>query len=187
MSDKPGRRGDRKVFRRQTLPGATPGTIMTDPGAPHPVIRVMAWSGAELVEEEVADTHRLREYVENWPMAWVNIDGLGDEAVLKQLGDIFDIHKLALEDIVNVHQRAKVEDYNNHLFVVTRMINLLEGRLETEQISLFLGKGFLVTFQEQAGDCLEPVRDRIRKKSGRICRFRSARRVSAMMRNGIRS
>lgn len=168
MSDSPGTREEHKVFRRQTLPGAMPGTIRTDPEAPHPVVRIMAWSQEDMVEDIFTDFSQLEGFVEKWPMAWVNVDGLGDAETLKKIAAAFNIHKLALEDVVNVHQRAKVEDYDNHLFIVTRMINIVEDRLETEQISLFLGEAFLVTFQERAGDCLDPVRERIRKKSGQI-------------------
>lgn len=156
------------VFHRRTLPGAIPGTLKTDPEAPHPVIRVMAWSKEEFVEETVESTARLREILNKWPMTWVNVDGLGDAVILQELAEIFKVHRLALEDVVNVHQRTKVEDYEHHLFIVARMINLVNGRVETEQISLFLGDSFLVTFQERAGDCLDPVRERIRKQRGRI-------------------
>ncbi len=80
---------------------------------------------------------------------------------------MFHLHRLALEDVVNVHQRAKVEEYNDHLFVVLR--SLQDGKtLEQEQFSLFLGKGFVLTFQEKHGDCLNPIRDRLRKSLGSI-------------------
>jgi len=69
--------------------------------------------------------------------------------------------------VVNVHQRAKVEQYGDSLFIVSRMVFLKET-LATEQVSLFLGKGFVLTFQERQGDCLDPVRDRIRNSKGRI-------------------
>ncbi|MGD8353007.1 MAG: magnesium/cobalt transporter CorA [Pseudomonadota bacterium] len=161
-------KSDRKIFRRQTLPGAMPGTIQTDPEAPPPAIHVMAWSGEDLVEERITESGQVKSLIEDWPMTWVNVDGLGDADTLTELASIFNIHKLALEDVVNVHQRAKVEDYDNHLFIVARMLNFQGDSLDTEQISLFVGEGFLVTFQERVGDCLDPVRERIRKKSGRI-------------------
>jgi len=168
MTKRSRRASNSKVFHRRTLPGAVPGTLQTDPEAPHPVIRVMAWSDKDMVEETVTDLKQLEEFIQKWPRTWVNVDGLGDASILEEIGRIFGIHKLALEDIVNVHQRTKVEDYNSHLFIVARMITLFQERIATEQISLFLGKEFLVTFQERAGDCLDPVRERIRKKSGRI-------------------
>jgi magnesium transporter len=72
-----------------------------------------------------------------------------------------------LEDVVNLHQRAKVEDYGDTLFIVGRSVTLDE-RLETEQVSLFLGKNFVVSFQERPGLCLDPIRQRILQDQGRV-------------------
>ena len=100
-------------------------------------------------------------------MTWVNVDGLGDLETLTRIQEIFGLHRLALEDVVNVHQRPKAELYEDHLFVVARMPRPGAG-LETEQFSLFLGKGYVLTFQEAPGDCLEAVRERIRNERPRI-------------------
>ncbi len=72
-----------------------------------------------------------------------------------------------MEDVVNVHQRAKLEQYADHLFIVARMCNP-EDEIHTEQISLFLKKNVLITFQERPGDCWNPVRERLRQARGRI-------------------
>jgi magnesium transporter len=95
------------------------------------------------------------------------VDGLGDATTIKTLGERFDLHTLALEDVVNVHQRPKVEPFEKHLFIVARMVRPGE-QVDTEQISLFVGERYVLTFQESGGDCLEPVRERIRKSSGRV-------------------
>jgi magnesium transporter len=100
----------------------------------------------------------------------VNVDGLGDGDVLKQIGEVFRLHPLALEDVVHVHQRAKVELYSDYYFIVGRMVEKNE-RLETDQLSLFLGKNFVVTFQEWPGDDFDPVRERIHKASGNFRRL----------------
>ncbi|MDF1524995.1 MAG: magnesium/cobalt transporter CorA [bacterium] len=164
--------GQRKrgVFRRQTLPGAVPGTLEVDPGAPFSKIHIIGCSPEEMEEKEIAESTELSAFMKAWPLTWVNVDGLGDSATLLELAEIFQIHKLALEDVVHVHQRSKVDVYDNNLFVVARMASVLNGALETEQLSIFLGDGFIVTFQEREGDCLDPVRDRIRKGKGRIRR-----------------
>jgi len=95
------------------------------------------------------------------------VDGLGDAEVIRALGEVFGLHRLALEDVTSPHQRAKVEQYGEDIFIVARMPSLAEG-LETEQVSFFLGKNFLVSFQEKVGDCFDPVRDRIRHARGRV-------------------
>lgn len=86
----------------------------------------------------------------------------------RELGEMFGLHGLALEDVVHAHQRAKVEDYEDHLFVVGRMVST-NGELESEQIALFLGSDFVLTFQEGLpGDCLDPLRERIRRDHGNV-------------------
>lgn len=154
-------------FRRRTPPGAMPGTVAVDPQAPAPSIRVLGYGPDGFQDTQLDQLEQLPEHLGQYPVTWVNVDGLGDARTIRRLGEIFNLHPLALEDVVNVHQRAKVDDYEDHIFVVARMI-IPETRAETEQISLFLGQGFLLTFQERAGDCLETVRDRIRHGRGRI-------------------
>lgn len=154
--------------RRRTPPGAPPGTLIADPTAPRPVISVLAYGPQEMVEQDVTDPQQVREFLAKWPVTWVNVEGLGDAGVISKLGEIFGLHRLALEDVINAHQRPKVEQYGEYLFIVSRMVRLGE-HLETEQLSLFLGKNFVLTFQEGLpGDCLNPIRERIRKKGGRI-------------------
>ena len=155
-------------IKRRTPPGAAPGTLTVDPASPAPIISVIAYGPDGLVEQQVDDVQQLRQFVQRWPVTWVNVDGLGDEKVIRELGEIFGLHQLALEDVINVHQRAKVEEYGEHLFIVVRMVELCE-RLQTEQVSIFLGQNFVLTFQERPGrDSIEPVRDRLRRNRGRI-------------------
>lgn len=184
-----------RPFRRRTPPGAPPGTLRVDPQAAPPVITAIAYgpNAAELHETDVDDLDVLPGLVEQHPVTWVNIDGLGDAAVIERIGEIFGLHPLALEDVIHVHQRSKVEDYEDNLFVVARMAQWEAGdgptddglpmleptvrrngaphdrRPESEQVSLFLGRNFVVTFQEHSGpDSFERVRTRIRRRRGRI-------------------
>lgn len=172
MSEPASPRPKRKRFRRRTPPGASPGTITADPAAPSPVLSVIAFGPGEVHDERITDlaaVRALRAQRERFPVVWLDVAGLGDAAVIAQVGEVFGLHVLALEDVVNVHQRAKVEAYGDHLFLVARMVELA-GSVETEQLSLFLGTGFVVTFQEQPGDCFGPVRDRIRSGRGALRR-----------------
>jgi magnesium transporter len=139
---------------------------VADPSARRPVITVLAYSSEGYTEQVVQDLTTLPQFLTCWPITWVNVDGLGDVQTISRLADMFDLHRLAVEDTVNTHQRAKVEHYRNHLFMVTHMATFNE-HLETEQLSLFLGKNFVVTFQEgRPGDPFAPVRERIRKAVG---------------------
>lgn len=144
-----------------------PGQIVIAPGAARPVIHVFAYSEQEYVEKEIHDLAEIAQLVQHWSVTWINVDGLGDASVLTALGRIFKLHPLALEDVVNTLQRPKVDDYDYYLFITARMVRFAE-RLETEQLSIFLGGKYVLTFQDKPGDSLEPVRERIRKNQGRI-------------------
>ena len=162
------RRRRKHQFQRQTQPGASPGTIVVDPQSPKPIITVIAYSPDGMIEEQIADIDQIPECLRKWPITWINVDGLGDAETIRRIGEIFNLHRLALEDVVNVHQRAKVEQYGAHLFIVARMV-AWSDRLETEQLSIFLGQKWVLTFQERpGGDSFDPVRARLRESRGRI-------------------
>ena len=162
------RRKHETEFRRRTAPGAAPGTVVADPCAPSSVIRVIAFGPESFEEKQLAGVDEVRAYLNRFPVAWFNVDGLGDAAVINALGDVFKLHRLALEDVVNVHQRAKVEPYPDSLFVVARMAELDHSRVGGDQLSMFVGKDYVITFQERTGDCFDSVRDQIRKSRGRV-------------------
>lgn len=152
---------------RRTKPGARPGTVVADPEAPKPRIRIMNYHGEKFEELEVQDVKDVQPHLADDRNTWINIDGLGDIKVIKRLAEMFDLHPLVIEDIVHVHQRAKVEDFQKHLYIVVRMLSN-DGKSLTEQVSLIVGDGFVLTFQERVGDCLEPVRERLRVRRGRL-------------------
>ena len=161
------KRKQRESFVQVSL-GTPPGTVIIHPEAASSAIRILAYGPTELLEENVVDVRRVREYMNKLPVTWVDVEGLGDAETIHALGELFGVHRLALEDIVTIHQRPKVEQYGEQLFIVARAV-YLEEQLDTEQINLFVGQNFVLTFQEgRPGDCLEAIRERIRKKGGRI-------------------
>ncbi len=153
---------------RSRTPGITPGTLITPPDSKPPSLSVIAYGPSGFAEETFCEPGRIKSYIGTWPVIWVNVDGLGDAHLISEIGEIFLLHKLALEDVLNAHQRAKVEQFGTHYFIVAHEVTL-NGSLESEQLSLFLGHNFVITFQERSGDQWNPVRDRIRNKRGRIC------------------
>ncbi len=106
---------------------------------------------------------------EDGRVAWLNIDGLHDDAVMQAAAERFQLHPLLVEDILNTDHRPKLEEYDDGLFVVAKMLRLgkAQGRLQVEQVSILLTKHMLVSFQEAPGDVLEPVRRRLREGLGR--------------------
>ena len=158
---------DRHIHR-QTAPGAPPGSIVPSPEMPKSVIHLMAYNGSRCFEKENLEVGQIEKYLEQFPVVWINVEGLGDAKAIEQLGEMFKLHRLALEDVVNVHQRPKVEEYGEVLFIVLRMATCRD-RVCTEQLSLFLGKGFVLTFQEgEPGDSFDRVRQRMRDGAGRM-------------------
>lgn len=153
----------RKRRRYHKPPGTAPGTLIADPDASKPVLRVMAFDGEHCVESKDATLDRLSACLAQYPVTWANVEGLGDVELVARLGEMLHLHPLALEDAVNVHQRPKVEQYEDHLFITARMATV-NRTFDTEQVSLFVGERFVLTFQEgRPGDPFEPIRERIRK------------------------
>jgi magnesium transporter len=155
-------------IKRRTKPGSSPGLIAPDPSQPMPSIHVLAYGQDGVTETDVHDVNDVPLLLYKHDVTWINIDGLGDAQTIERLGEIFNLHRLALEDVVSQHQRAKIDDYSDHLFIVMRMANCDE-RAYTEQLNLFVGKNFVVTFQGgPPGDSFDRVRQRIRDQAGKI-------------------
>lgn len=156
------RRNRHAAFARRTQPGAPPGFLVPEPNAPPSRISAFAFGTEGCVERPIGELDELRPLLERWPVTWINVDGLGDTTVINELGELFGLHRLALEDVVHTHQRAKAESYGDVYFIVVQM-PLTGQAWGTEQISLFIGRRFVLTFQERPrGDCLDSVRQRIR-------------------------
>jgi len=157
---------------RRTQPGSAPGSIVSDPSQPKPKINVIAYGSGEEMEIHVSTAEEAKSIVGRRPVTWINVEGLGDAKTIEQFGEFFGLHRLALEDTVNVHQRAKVETYGEIVFIVLRMVFCGEengGRCGSEQVSLFVGPNWLISFQEgRPGDCFDRVRNRLREGSGKM-------------------
>lgn len=151
----------------RSRPGSSPGLLAAVPESPHPVMRVIAYGPEEVIERTVEDIADVRAMIGRKPVTWVNVDGLGDVDTIQRIGEAFSVHRLALEDVVRVHQRPKVEEYAEHIFIVLR-IPQMNGRADTEQVSIFLGGDYVLTFQERPGDCFDAIRERLRRDRGRI-------------------
>ena len=121
----------------------------------------MAYDKDRVVEQTIDDPRQLKELLDQWPVVWVDVVGLGSEETLRAIAQMFHIHPLALEDVVHAHQRAKVETYDENLYIVLRIPDPSNEQL-CEQFSLFLGKNYLVTFQERPGDCFDLIRAGLR-------------------------
>jgi magnesium transporter len=171
----------RVIWRRKTIvPGQAPGTLRDEPEAPPPRVSLLAYSPDEFEERELESLEEIPALLERWPVTWINVDGVGDAGLIARLGEILGLHPLALEDVVNLGQSAKAEDYDDHLFLVARMVSMAE-HLQTEQVSFFVGERYILSFQECPGDCFEPVRDRIRQARRRLRTHRAGYLAYALL------
>lgn len=154
---------------RKPAIGARPGTLAIDPAASKPVAHVFSYDANEIEEFGPVGLEEIRELTRTGRKLWVDVQGLGDEEFLRGLAELFSIHELALEDVVHVPNRPKTESYELNLLVLTRMITSSETHpFWVEQVSLFIGKDYVLTFQETYGDVLDPVRQRLWLQGSRV-------------------
>ncbi|UCI07526.1 magnesium/cobalt transporter CorA [Mesorhizobium sp. B1-1-8] len=153
--------------------GASPGTLIADPGARRSELRLTLISPEKFKTIDNASIDDLNTHCHSWPVVWLDCTGLANIQLIEEIGRIFNLHPLALEDVVNTGQRPKVDFFEDHAFVVMRMIDDVTAH-RYEQISLFFGKTFVVTFQEREGDPFDPVRKRIASAMPNRLRSRNA-------------
>ena len=151
---------------RRSRPGSAPGTLTFHEDETPTNLRLIAYGPDDCEERAIESVTEARAAAETWPVVWLDVVGLGSEAVVRSLGSELGVHALVLEDLVNTSQRAKLELYSDSLFCVVRMPEV--GQPGTEQVSIVLTKGLVITVQEHPGDVFEAVRERIRIPRGQI-------------------
>lgn len=133
-------------------------------------VTVMDYDHGDLRELELKKMAEGARFKKTETVSWMNVDGVHDTDLIVEIGKSFDLHPLILEDIVHTGQRPKMEEYDDCIFLVVKMLRFDQDQEQVvgEQLSMVLGPTFLLTFQEQSGDTFEPVRERIRRQKGRI-------------------
>lgn len=156
--------------------GTPPATLLVREGAKTQAeISLIQYDAESILEADFDTIEELFAKLDPQKVNWINIDGLGDIALLRKLSARFHIHPLALEDVLNTAQRPKVEHFTNHFFIVSEMIYFDEAeKLAFEQVSLFLGDYFVITLQEECGhDVFDHVRARLRAGRGYARKMRA--------------
>lgn len=136
------------------------------------IIRIVDFDAQGVVEAETNDPAQCKEYRESNTVSWISVYGLHEPEVIRQVCEIFGVHPLALEDILHTGQRPKLEDYDNSIFLVMKLLffNKETESVESSQFSLVLGDNFVLSFHEEPADIFTPLRARIRKQKGRMRR-----------------
>jgi magnesium transporter len=164
-----------QIRGRARKSGLPPGTLVhVGQDRTEPVrITVMAYDEERVEEKEATGAGDCFLLAGRPGVTWINVDGVHQTDIVERVGECLQIHPLVLEDIVNTDQRPKVEDFDDYVFLVARMLRYDGdgGGLQVEQISLLLGPNYVISFQEKPGDVFDPVRERIRNSRGRIRRM----------------
>ncbi|MGI9470399.1 MAG: magnesium/cobalt transporter CorA [Rubripirellula sp.] len=157
----------RRVKRRSRRTGTLPGSVVTHPEALPSKIEAVQFDAEQVTSTTIGSSDDLAQLTRNaGQVTWIDVAGLENAKLIEAIGRKYGLHPLALEDAVNVHQRAKVDMYGDHLFMVVRAHP--RGGIDSEQIAMFLGTDFVITFQECTSDTLDAVRIRVQKDQGRI-------------------
>ncbi len=152
--------------------GLPPGTLVyTGEKRTEPIsIKLFEYDKDTFSERNINDITEIKTSLENDKVSWILVDGVHNIELMEKFQNYFNIHPLAMEDIVHTTQRPKAEEYQEQLFIVLRMFLFEEdsGNLKNEQVSFILGKNYLLTFLEDPGDVFNPVRERIRKDGTKL-------------------
>jgi magnesium transporter len=151
-------------------PGSGPMTVpVPSKSESHPtIIKLIEYDAHSFVEKEVSTVHELADSLDNDRVTWVNVEGLGSAEILREIGQLFQIHTLAVADILTLGQRPHLDAYDRQLFLLLQMVYHNDAlELVFEQLSILIGERFVLTFQEEPGhDVFEPVRIRLREGGG---------------------
>jgi magnesium transporter len=167
--------------KRSKKAGLPPGTLVHigEKKAEIPKITIMDYSEAHFQEKEVKTIEECFLFKDTPTITWINIDGLHQVEILEKLGECYGFHPLVLEDILNTDQRPKIEDYDDYIFIVLKMLyydesgdeELGDSKIDFDQVSIILGKNFIISFKEKEVDVFNPIRDRLRTAKGKIRKY----------------
>ena len=157
---------------RSEKAGLPPGSLVPVSEDPEvaTTIKVMVYNGDTFSERCAVAADKIDVGEPTKDVTWIDVAGLADLKAITAIGERFGLHQLLLEDVLNTDHRPKIDEFEDNLFVVVKMLSFdPEGEeIWSEQVSFVLGKGLVISFQSEPGDVMEPVRDRIRKNLGRL-------------------
>ncbi|MCP8311053.1 MAG: magnesium/cobalt transporter CorA [Candidatus Methylarchaceae archaeon HK01M] len=166
-------RSIKKMFKKRSKKtGLPPGTLIHigEKKIEKVKITIIDYNEAQFQEKEAKKVEECFPYKDQPNVTWINIDGIHDVEIIEKIGNHFNLHPLQLEDILNTEHRPKIEDFEDYIFVVLKMLyyDEKENEIKDEQISLILASNIVISFQESEGDVFNPIRERIRNGKGRI-------------------
>ncbi len=162
--------GKRKKSKLHKKIGQVPGTMTyTGDKSNDLFIESFDYNLDYIEEREINNVEDVFQYKSTDSVSWINFNGLYHTKEIEKIGKHYNLHPLILEDIVNIGGRPKIDEYENYMFVVLKMLYYdANNSVITEQVSFILGENFVLTFQEAEGDVFDSVRNRLRTAKGRI-------------------
>lgn len=133
-------------------------------------IMIITYNKTQFQEKEVQEVEECFHVKSKSVITWINIDGIHQTDTIKRIGKYFNLHPLVMEDIVNTQQRPKMEEFEDYIFIVLKIpyYKKENKRLQTQQISLVLGKNFVISFQETERGLFNPIKERLKSEGSRI-------------------
>lgn len=160
--------------KRSEKAGLSPGTLVHigEKKVQKTRIRIMDYDEDQIREKEVTHIEECFPFKDEPTVTWINIDGLHEVDLIEKIGRYFNVHPLILEDIVHTGTRPKIEEFEDFIFIVFKMLYCDETTEEIcdEQFSIILGSNFVISFQEREGTVFNPLRERIRTPKSRVRR-----------------
>lgn len=164
----------RFINDRKKSAGKSPGALihLGTKKIDRPRLRLFHYTQDEVVAKEPETLQECFSTISDSSVTWINIDGLHDAELIQQLGKLFKIHAILLEDMLDTGQRPKITETDELMVVIIKVLDYDEKnkKLTSEQISLILNETYLITLQERVGDHFDAIRERIRKGKGRVRR-----------------
>ncbi|AFX98360.1 magnesium and cobalt transport protein CorA [Candidatus Endolissoclinum faulkneri L2] len=151
----------RKRYCRRTQVGASPGTLVADPKAQVSTVYLVSYDTSQFFEKNDLSAEEISVLKGRGKNLWIEVVGLANVTIIQHIGAQFGMHSLAIEDVINTHQRPKMEAYDHQIFIVIRIPSMASG-VKLRQLSILLGNGFLLSFRDDVDEYLNLVRDRIR-------------------------
>jgi len=167
-----------KLFKKTSRKvGLPPGTLVQveDKKTEKVKITIIDYDETQFQEKEARTVEECFPFKDKPTVTWINIDDIHQVEIMEKIGTHFGIHPLVLEDIMHTAQRPKIEEFEDYIFVVVKMIYFDDKKndIEAEQLSIILGPNFVISFQEKEGDVFDHVRERIRRNKGRIRKMKA--------------
>ena len=159
----------RNQFSKKKL-GQIPGSVIYTGKKPNQKLFIEAfdYTKDKCIVKELTNVEECFNFEEG-SITWININGLNHVNAIEKIGEHYELHPLVLEDIVNISQRPKIDEYEDYLFVVLKMLYYDDNeKIVSEQVSFILGKEYVLSFQESEGDVFDEVRERIKQGKGRV-------------------